>query len=407
MSEFSSSRRSSRRIPSGISDWLIAILLILVAVLFFRQMREEPAPLNDPNSTPRAITARGELSGQERATIQLARQAFQSVVHVTAIDAATGKKQDSANGGSGSGSGFIWDSQGYIVTNYHVVAAASEFKITLHDKSEYRAVLVGSEPDKDIAVLKITDAAATRFQAALIGRSNDLQVGQNVFAIGNPYGLENSLSNGIIAGLRREISSLTGARIVNVIQTSAAVNPGNSGGPLLDSAGRVIGMNTAVPAGPSGEFSGYTGIGFAIPIDMVNSIVPTLVRYGAVETGWLGIRWLDDDHEIFNTLRLPSNRKGVLFDLVVPGSAAAEAGLRPTKYGAGLELQLGDMLVGINDQKISETADVIRALEGRKPGDRITLTVIRDGQPIEVEVVLSKFSAIRIPQSPDVGDEQQ
>ncbi|MBM4297498.1 MAG: trypsin-like serine protease, partial [Deltaproteobacteria bacterium] len=223
------------------------------------------AALNDPKASPRAVAPRGELRGDEKSTIALFKQASPAVVNITAI----GVERDMFTLNlyqipQGTGSGFVWDTTGNIITNFHVIQNADAAQVTLADQSNWKARVVGVAPDKDLAVLKI-DAPANKLQPIPIGTSKDLQVGQSVFAIGNPFGLDQTLTTGIISALNREIESVTRRPIQGVIQSDAAINPGNSGGPLLDSAGRLIGVNTAIYS-PSGASA---GIGFAIPVDTV------------------------------------------------------------------------------------------------------------------------------------------
>ncbi len=268
--------RSSRR-SGWFYFWAVAAVS-LITVLIAKQSWIGGASLNDPRAAARAVTARGELFTDEKSTISLFKQASPSVVHITAITV----QRDFFSLNlyqipEGTGSGFVWDTNGNIITNFHVIQNADAAQVTLADQSAWKARRVGAAPDKDLAVLRI-DAPANRLKAIPLGTSKDLQVGQRVFAIGNPFGLDQSLTTGVISALGREIESVTRRPIQGVIQTDAAINPGNSGGPLLDSAGRLIGVNTAIYS-PSG---GSAGIGFAIPADTVNRIVPELIRYGKI-----------------------------------------------------------------------------------------------------------------------------
>ncbi|MBI2534151.1 MAG: trypsin-like peptidase domain-containing protein, partial [Deltaproteobacteria bacterium] len=225
--------------------WSVSALAVL-AILLVKQSWLGGASLNDPRAAPRKIAARGELSAGEKSTIALFREASPSVVHITAI--AVQRDLFTLNLyqiPEGTGSGFIWDNSGNIITNFHVIQNADAAQVTLADQSNWKARRVGVAPDKDLAVLRI-DAPANKLRAIPVGTSKDLQVGQSVFAIGNPFGLDQSLTTGVISALGREIESVTRRPIQGVIQTDAAINPGNSGGPLLDSAGRLIGVNTAI-----------------------------------------------------------------------------------------------------------------------------------------------------------------
>ncbi len=230
-----------------------------------------------PNILSRPITARGELGPAEQSTITLFKSASPSVAFITTdihqINHRTRSVEDIPQG---AGSGFIWDNQGHIVTNFHVIENASAAHVILFDQTTYDAQILGADPANDLAVLKISPPLGVSLVPIPIGTSSDLQVGQSVFAIGNPFGLDQSLTTGVISAIKRTITGIGGKPIDDVIQTDAAINPGNSGGPLLDSAGRIIGMNTSIYS-PSGSWS---GIGFAIPIDAINRGVPKIISTG-------------------------------------------------------------------------------------------------------------------------------
>jgi S1-C subfamily serine protease len=277
----------------------------------------------------------------------------------------------------GTGSGFIWDNTGNIITNFHVIQNADAAQVTLSDQSNWKARRVGVAPDKDLAVLRI-DAPANRLQPIVVGSSKDLQVGQSVFAIGNPFGLDQSLTTGVVSALGREIESVTRRPIQGVIQTDAAINPGNSGGPLLDSAGRLIGVNTAIYS-PSGASA---GIGFAIPVDTVNRIVPELIRSGRVTRPGIGVQVAED--QIAERLGIT----GVLVVDVVPGSTAAKAGIRPTRREASGRVRLGDIITGIDGRKVESSNDLFLVLERYKVGDAVRISLLRDGKPVEARVTL-------------------
>jgi len=356
----------------------VVIALCLLAALLTRQSWVGSAVLTDPRAAPRQIAARGDLAPQEKSTIALFRQASPSVVHITAIavqrDLFTLKPYQIPEG---TGSGFIWDTSGNVITNFHVIQNADAAQVTLSDQSNWKAKLVGAAPDKDLAVLKI-DAPANRLPAIPVGTSKDLQVGQSVFAIGNPFGLDQSLTTGVISALGREIESVTRRPIQGVIQTDAAINPGNSGGPLLDSAGRLIGVNTAIYS-PSGASA---GIGFAIPVDTVNRIVPEVIRYGKVTRPGIGIQIAED--QIAERLGV----NGVLVVDVVAGSAAAKAGLRPTRREASGRVRLGDVITAINGQKVASPNELFLLLEKYKVGDAVNVTVLRDEKSVQIKMTL-------------------
>lgn len=271
----------------------------------------------------------------------------------------------------GTGSGVIWNSSGYIVTNYHVIEGAkggeATIKVTLDDRSVHEAKLVGFEIDKDIAVLKIEPPTNMRLRPIDFGQSTNLKIGQDVLAIGTPFGLDRTLTNGIVSGLGRKIQSVSGRPIEGMIQTDAAINPGNSGGPLLDSDGRMIGMNTAIYS-PSGA---YAGIGFAVPIDIMTRLVPQIIKYGRARKPSLGISLLDD----YYARRL--GVRGVIVYEVLDDSPAAKAGIKPTQIDSFGRINLGDIILALNDQKVTSANDLLDLLEKHEIGDRITLTLLR------------------------------
>ncbi len=335
--------------------------------------------LRDPNARPRPIDPRGDLLSVERTTIETFRKAAPSVVYITSIEYRQSLFTfDVMKIPRGTGSGFVWDRQGHIVTNMHVILDSNAVNVTLADHTTWSAEVVGAERDKDLAVLKI-DAPPEKLHPLPIGSSSDLMVGQMVLAIGNPFGFDHTLTVGVVSALGREIQSLSGRPIRDVIQTDAAINPGNSGGPLLDSAGRLIGVNTQI-ASPSGTSA---GIGFAVPVDIVNRVVPQLIAYGRVIRPALGVLTAPD--QVNRQWELP----GVLILDVVEGGAAARAGLRGTLIRRdGVVVQLGDVIVGLDDHRIRSQNDLLDALEQHEVGDRVTLTYVRDGEEQHAEVVL-------------------
>ena len=352
--------------------------LSFFAVVFVKQAWVGSASLNDPRAMPRAVAPRGDLSPGEKSIIGLFRQASPSVVHITAItvqrDLFTLNLYQIPEG---TGSGFVWDTNGDVITNFHVIQNADAAQVTLADQSNWKARVVGVAADKDLAVLRI-DAPAHRLHPIPVGTSKDLQVGQSVFAIGNPFGLDQTLTTGVISALGREIESVTRRPIQGVIQTDAAINPGNSGGPLLDSAGRLIGVNAAIYS-PSGASA---GIGFAIPVDTVNRIVPELIRYGKVIRPGIGVQVAED--QIAEQLGV----KGVLVVDVRAGSAAAKAGIRPTRREASGRVRLGDVIVAVEGTKVDSPNDLFLALEKYKVGDSVNVSLLRDGKTVQTKVTL-------------------
>ncbi len=298
-------------------SWVVVLLMIAVTWLLIERYRYA---LYDPDAVPRAITPRGDLAADEQTTIAVFRNVSPAIVYITTLTVQRDRfSLNLFEIPQGTGSGFIWDQDGHIITNYHVIQKASAARVTLADHSSWEARLVGTAPDQDLAVLAI-NAPRGRLRPMPVGTSRDLIVGQKVFAIGNPFGLDQTLTTGIISALGREITSVRGRVITGVIQTDAAINPGNSGGPLLDSASRLIGVNTAIYS-PSGSSA---GIWFAVPVDTVNRVVPQLLRHGRVVRPGLGVRMAED----VSTQGLGVS--GVLVLDVPPGSAGATAGLRGT-----------------------------------------------------------------------------
>ncbi|EEF37659.1 protease Do-like 1, chloroplastic [Ricinus communis] len=325
------------------------------------------------------VTTPRKLQSDELATVRLFQENTPSVVYITNLAA----KQDAftldvLEVPQGSGSGFVWDSEGHIVTNFHVIRGASDLKITLADQSTYDATVVGYDQDKDVAVLRV-EAPKEKLRPIPVGVSADLLVGQKVYAIGNPFGLDHTLTTGVISGLRREISSAaTGRPIQDVIQTDAAINPGNSGGPLLDSSGSLIGINTAIYS-PSGASS---GVGFSIPVDTVSGIVEQLVKFGKVTRPILGIKFAPDQSV---------EQLGVSGVLVLDAPAsgpAGKAGLQPTKRDAYGRLILGDIITSVNGKKITNGSDLYRILDQCKVGDQVIVEVLRGDHKEKIPVIL-------------------
>jgi S1-C subfamily serine protease len=358
---------------------LLPFLIILLVVAAIWWYLSAPRSLYNPDAQPRPVTARGDLAEDEKNTIELFETASPSVVYITTIELR--RSLFSLNIyeiPQGTGSGFIWDKEGHIVTNYHVIEGASRVEVTLADHSTWKGIVIGVAPDKDIAVLKIA-APPDKLKPILIGESGNLKVGQKVFAIGNPFGLDQTMTTGIVSALGREIKSVTGRTIQGVIQTDAAINPGNSGGPLLDSAGRLIGVNTAIYS-PSGASA---GIGFAVPVDIVNRVVPEIIRYGRVIRPGLGVTVAND--RIAERLGI----KGVLLINVQRNSAAEQAGLRGT-LRVGNEIILGDIIESVNGNPVSSYDDLRNELDKYHVGDEVTLGILRGEKHIEVKVTLER-----------------
>ena len=369
--------------PQGTVSWrTLTLASLLGGTLGYMMFARWQAP----DAQPRPVATRPDLPASEKSTIDLFRNVSPSVVFIT-----TKRQQRAAFGrppvelDSGTGSGFVWDEEGHIVTNFHVIQGASSANVVFDDNESYEAELVGVAPTHDIAVLKIR---GTRRPPVLIGSSAELQVGQNVFAVGNPFGLDHTLTTGIVSALGRTIQSVAGVPIENVIQTDAAINPGNSGGPLLDSAGRLIGMNTAIYS-PSGASA---GIGFAVPVDTINRVVPQLIKYRRLEQASLGIGTRDDWSRKF------AQRTGVAGVAVLTvdrGSAGEAAGLRGAMQLEDGRIRIGDILTKIDDTPVRNNAEFFVALDRRKPGDTVTITYWRDGETLTRRVMLD--SSLRLP----------
>ena len=357
---------------------LIMLLLVLIVLFVLFQAKQWFTGLYDETAKPRLVTPRGSLAQDEKSTIELFKIVSPSVVYITSIavqrDFFSFRALEIPQG---TGSGFVWDENGYIVTNFHVIKDAQSAEVTLADSSTWKAKLVGFEPDKDLAVLKI-DAPRRLLRAITVGTSSDLEVGQKVFAIGNPFGFDHTLTTGVISGLGREIESVSRRPIQGVIQTDAAINPGNSGGPLLDSSGRLIGINTAIVS-PSGA---YAGIGFAVPVDVVNRMVPQIIRYGKVQKPVLGVT-IAEDHVV---TRLGA--EGVLIFTVKPGGAADKAGVRPTRRDRKGRIVLGDLIVAVDNKKVSDSKDLFRILDNHNIGDTVRLRIRRPDGEINLDVRL-------------------
>ncbi|MGD9762733.1 MAG: S1C family serine protease [Candidatus Binatia bacterium] len=328
----------------------------------------------------RRPTDPGVLGDAERATVMLFQRAAPSVVFITSLERRRSAfRLDVAQIPRGSSSGFVWDQQGHVVTNYHVIEGADAARVTLADQSVWDAKLVGAAPEKDLAVLRI-GAPAARLVPIPLGIASELLVGQQVYAIGNPFGLDHTLTTGVISALGREIQSATRVPIRDVIQTDAAINPGNSGGPLLDSNGRLIGVNTAIYS-PSGA---YAGIGFAIPVDTVQWVVPDLIAHGQVMRPTLGVQVAN--REVSRQLGIT----GALILEVAPNGGAALAGLQPTRRDERGRLILGDVITAIDGRQVRSSADLLLLLEQREAGETVRVTVSRRGQERDVDVVLQR-----------------
>jgi len=318
------------------------------------------------------------LTSSEQATIDLFEKSAPSVCFITTINSREDQwTRNVTEVPRGTGSGFIWDENGHIITNFHVIEGGNKFKVTLSDGSSWVAVVVGVEPNKDLAVLKI-DVPQVKLKPIPVGQSSTLRVGQSVYAIGNPFGLDQSLTTGVISALGREIKSLTGRPIRDVIQTDAAINPGNSGGPLLDSSGRLIGVNTMIYS-PSGASA---GIGFSIPVDEVNWVVSDLIKYGKLKRPILGAELLPTQYA------QNWGVEGAMILSLTANGGAAKAGLKALNRNNSGEIIFGDIITAINNQKVTSNNDLILTLEKYNPGEKVKVEFKRNDDLKEVYVTL-------------------
>ena len=364
--------------------WLVvSVGLLLISLCPVLSMAEWGKPLGEtyggPEGKPRIVTPSPvELGADERATMAVFEQATKSVVFI----ANTAIRRDSWSfdlfeAPQGSGTGFVWNKQGHIVTNFHVVYGANSIRVTLADRSEHKAVLIGADPDHDLAVLQV-QVPDEALSPLMVGGSNDLHVGQKVLAIGNPFGLDHTLTTGVVSALGRTIKSLSSRTIEGVIQTDAAINPGNSGGPLLDSAGRLIGVNTQIVS-PSGAFA---GIGFAVPVDTVNRIVPELIKHGKLIRPGLGVSLVPD------AMAKRWGIKGLIVGKVSPGSGAEQAGLKGARETATGRVELGDIITAVDGKPVGTLDDLMAVMERHKVNDHVTVEIVRGTRQERVSVTL-------------------
>jgi S1-C subfamily serine protease len=336
-----------------------------------------PAGITDPASAP-----------DEQNNIEIYRTLSPGVVNVHSTSYARDffgfvEPQE------GSGSGSVIDREGNILTNYHVIEGATKLAVSFGGQKNYPATLVGGDPDTDLAVIKLLEIPKDGLTIVPLGDSDRLEVGQKVLAIGNPFGLDRTLTTGVISGLQRPIRARNGRPIEGAIQTDASINPGNSGGPVLDSHGRMIGINSQILS-PSGASA---GVGFAVPVNIAKRIVPQLVRSGEVRRPKLGIS--SRDVEILkNQIELPVSQ-GVVIWQVAPGEAAANAGLRGLTQTENGDVEIGDIIVGIDGDKIANNDDLYRMLDKHQAGDVVQVQVMRNGRRMTVPVRLMESSSTR------------
>jgi 2-alkenal reductase len=371
--------RSPQRGDRALSTRFLQIYLLLLIVLFGLWVAYPYVQLALFSATqPLPVTARGSLAPMEETAIQVFKRVAPSVVFVTSVEQLRVNLLGSENATVGMGSGFVWDKAGHIVTNDHMVRGAEQVSVRFAGGDFEPAEVVGTAPDYDIAVLRLIEAHRV-YPPVMIGSSHDLQVGQTLFAIGNPYGLSHTLTEGVLSALNRRLPTHDGREIGGVIQTDAAIDPGNSGGPLLDSAGRVVGVNTAIVSG-SGAFA---GVGFAVPIDEVNRVVSDIVRARKVPRPGIGIAALPE------AMAAHLGVDGVPVAEVQPGSPAAKADLKGVDVS---ESRLGDVIVSANGQRVHSVADLAAVLQEVGVGKEVALVVSRDGKTRKVRVPVVDIS---------------
>jgi 2-alkenal reductase len=327
-----------------------------------------------PRVEPRTVTPRAPLPAAEQALVELFANTAPSVAYITTeILQATGFF--TATVAKGAGSGFVWDGNGHVVTNNHVVEGARSVFVQLDAGEPVEARIVGTAPDYDLAVVQLK-RPPRNLRPIPLGTSRDLRIGQSVYAIGNPYGLQRTLTHGIVSALERELPTTEFREVAGVIQTDTAINPGNSGGPLLDSAGRLIGVNTAIRS----ESGASAGIGFAIPADLVNRVVPSLISRGRAPLPGIGINPVRPD------LVERAGIAGVVIAEVRRGTPAAQAGLKPLSRDTG---NLGDIIVAVNGKPVETVSSFVAELDRAGIGSLVDLTVVRDEKKrhVKVEVI--------------------
>jgi putative serine protease PepD len=332
------------------------------------------------------VIADPSVASDEQNNIEIYRAASPGVVNITRLGYGSSLLGIYPEG---SGSGSVIDEQGHILTNYHVIQDAAGLEVQIENE-KYSAQIVGADPDNDLAVIKV-NAPPNKLRPVKLGTSSGLQVGQKVLAIGNPFGLQRTLTTGVISGLERPIRDPATRRIIEgAIQTDASINPGNSGGPLLNSRGEMIGINTAIYT-PSG---GSVGIGFAVPVDIAKKILPDLISRGYVPRPWLGITTLPLNRRIARAFDLPVE-EGIIVGDVYRGTGAQMAGLRgsvvrESLFGGLVIEQIGDVIVSIDNQPVANTDDLQRALKDKRPGQVVQVSIIRQRRQITIPVRLTE-----------------
>ncbi len=364
-------------------------LFAAIAVAGFQQLSGHFQPFGSASvATPANITD-PSLATDEQNNIEVYKAASPGVVYIQSTTMARDFFGMSSQPVEGAGSGSVIDEQGDILTNYHVIADAEKLTVSFGSGKAYPAKVIGRDPDTDLAVIRLLETPKESLTIVPMGDSDKLIVGQKVLAIGNPFGLDRTLTTGVISGLERPIHAQNGRTIEGAIQTDASINPGNSGGPLLDSHGRMIGINSQIES-PSGASA---GVGFAIPVSIAKRIVPQLIRDGEIRRPKLGIA-PRDVASLGKQLQLPVS-SGVLIVSVAPGSAAANAGLRGVVQTEDGDLEIGDIIVGMDGQKVDSNDDLFKILDKHKIGETVNVEVFRQGRRTSVPVRLTELPTQR------------
>jgi len=387
----------SSLVTVGVVSALVAVALTLSGVWTYSWLNERTAvaarvdaPSNPRVASPVALNPEG--SADEKENITIYENLNEGVVNISTQVMGYNWFLDAVPQEGGTGSGFIIDKKGYIVTNNHVIANADKITVTLADGAQFEATLVGKDVENDLAVVKI-DPKGRDLTTVPLGSSKGLKVGMKVLAIGNPFALDRTMTTGIVSALGRPLKNDNGIVLHELIQTDASINPGNSGGPLINSRGEVIGINTMIYS-PTG---GSVGIGFAVPIDTARRIVPELIANGRVARGWIDFTPVQLFPQLVRYANLPVE-KGILVSKVASGGQAAKAGLQGgnanmgVRYGQSVLFLGGDIITAINGVEVVALADLYSALESSKPGDKVRVAVVRGSKKLELTIPLVQRS---------------
>jgi S1-C subfamily serine protease len=366
---------------------LASALFAAVAVAGFQQLSGHFQPFGSASISPPSSITDPSLATDEQNNIEVYKATAPGVVYIQSTTTVRDFFGLFSQPVEGAGSGSIIDEQGDILTNYHVIANAEKLSVSFGGGKNYPAKVVGRDPDTDLAVIRLLETPKEAVTIVPMGDSDKLVVGQKVLAIGNPFGLDRTLTTGVISGLQRPIRAQNDRKIEGAIQTDASINPGNSGGPLLDSHGRMIGINSQIES-PSGASA---GVGFAIPINIAKRVVPELVKNGEVRRPKLGVTTRAVE-SLSNQVRLPVS-SGALIINVVPDSGAARAGLRGIVQTEDGDVEIGDIIVGLDGQKVNNNDDLYRALDKHQVGDTVNVEIYRDGRQMSVPVKLTEAPA--------------